>query len=169
MSDEPLSSTHGHPIGIRRTFQVNFPRALNSLGQEPPADSPSAELYMPDPSQKGTLMYFANRSSTLRDVAHGGFAVGTTTVTIDTLPAFMPLLLQMPSAFPGTEERNRCFRWENTADRQWRLATGPQRAYLEIGPYSRYVPRGSLATSGVYQLSDFYASIPAKGAVECRP
>ena len=110
ITDEPLLSEHGHPIGVRFAYRVTFPLGLSSLRQEPPADSPSAGLYIP--YQKSTLMYFATRDSTLPQVARGGFPKGTTTVTVDAVPSFMPMSFQLPNAFPTSDPRNLCFRWE---------------------------------------------------------
>jgi len=165
ITDEPLLSAHGHPIGVRLAYRVTFPLGLSSLGQEPPADAPSAGLYLP--YQKSTLMEFANRDSTLRQVSQGGFAVGTTTVTVDAVPTFMPLSIQLPSAFPASDPRNLCFRWKSAEDRARHLAASPQAVLIEIGPYGRYVQRGSRGTTHAYRLADFYAGALADGAREC--
>lgn len=71
MSDAPLLSEHGHPIGIRFMYQIRLPRGLSSMGRRPPADSPSAALYIP--YEKSTLMYFATRASNLDQVGGAGF------------------------------------------------------------------------------------------------
>lgn len=166
ITDETLLSAHGHPIGVRFTYRVNFPLGLNSLGQEPPADAPSAGLYLPY-QQSSTLMEFANRDSTLRQVSHGGFAVGTTAVTVDAVPIFMPLSIQLPNAFPASDPRNLCFRWKGAEDRARQLAAPPQTVLIEIGPYGRYVQRGDRGTAHAYRLADFYAGAQAEGAREC--
>ncbi|HKN08150.1 MAG TPA: hypothetical protein VJ376_01505, partial [Pseudomonadota bacterium] len=44
ITDEPLLSAHGYPIGVRFTYRVSFPLGLSALGQEPPADAPAAGL-----------------------------------------------------------------------------------------------------------------------------
>ena len=165
ITDEPLLSAQGHPIGVRFAYRVTFPLGLSSLGREPPADAPSAGLYLP--YQKSTLMEFANRDSTLREVSLGGFAVGTTTVTVDAVPMFMPLAIQLPSAFPASDPRNLCFRWKSAEDRARQLAAPPQTVLIEIGPYGHYVQRGSRGTTHAYRLADFYAGALADGAKEC--
>jgi hypothetical protein len=165
IADEPLLSAQGYPIGVRFTYRVTFPLGLSSLGQEPPADAPAAGLYLP--YQKSTLMEFANRASTLRQVSQGGFAAGTTAITIEAVPMFMPLAMQMPSAFAASDPRNLCFRWKNAEDRSRQLAAAPQPVLFEIGPYGRYVPRGSRGSAHAYRLADFYASAQAEGAREC--
>jgi hypothetical protein len=166
ITDEPLLSEHGHPIGVRFAYRVTFPLGLSSLGREPPADSPAAGLYLP--YQKSTLMEFANRDSTLQKVARGGFPAGTTTVTIDAVPSFMPTSIQLPNAFPASDPRNLCFRWKGADDRQRQLSAGPQPVLMEIGPYGRYVQRGARATAHAYRLADFYDGAKAEGAIECR-
>jgi hypothetical protein len=165
ITDEPLLSAHGHPIGVRFTYRVTFSLGLSSLGQDPPADAPSAGLYLP--YQKSTLMEFANRDSTLRQVSHGGFAAGTTAVTVDAVPMFMPLSIQLPNAFPASDPRNRCFRWKSAEDRVRQLTAPPQTVLIEIGPYGRYVQRGSRGTAHAYRLADFYSGAQAEGATEC--
>jgi len=166
ITDEPLLSAHGHPIGVRFAYRVNFPLGLSSLGQEPPADSPAAGLYIPD--QKGTLMFFATRDSTLRQVSRGGFPVGTTTVTVDTVPGFMPMAFQLPNAFPASDPGNLCFRWKSAGDRQRQLSSDTQKVLIEIGPYGRYVRRGAHGTAHSYRLADFYEGAKVEGAKECR-
>lgn len=165
ITDESLLSEHGHPIGVRFAYRVTFPLGLSSLGQEPPADSPSAGLYIP--YQKGTLMYFATRDSTLQLVARGGFPIGTTTVTVDAVPAFMPMSIQLPNAFPRSDPRNLCFRWKGEEDRARQLSAEPQSVLMEIGPYGRYVQRGARGTAHAYRLADFYDGAKAEGAMEC--
>lgn len=165
ITDEPLVSEHGHPIGVRFAYRVSFPLGLSPLGQEPPADSPAAGLYLPD--QKSTLMFFATRASTLQQVARGGFPVGTTEVTVDAVPSFMPMSLQLPSAFPTSDPRNLCFRWKGAEDRERQLSAEPQRVLMEIGPYGRYVQRGARGTAHLYRLADFYEGAKAEGAMEC--
>jgi len=165
ITDEPLLSAHGYPIGVRFTYRVSFPLGLSALGQEPPADAPAAGLYLP--YQQSTLMEFANRDSTLRQVSQGGFAAGTTAVTVDAVPMFMPLSLRMPNAFPASDAKNLCFRWTNAQDRARQLAAAPQTVLIEIGPYGRYLPRGSRGTAHAYRLADFYAGAQAEGAREC--
>jgi len=165
ITDETLLSAHGHPIGVRFAYRVNFPLGLSSLGQEPPADAPSAGLYIP--YQQGTLMEFANRDSTLRQVSHGGFAVGTTAVRVDAVPMFMPLSIQLPTAFATSDPRKLCFRWKSAEDRARQLAAPAQAVLIEIGPYGRYVQRGGSGTAHAYRLADFYAGAQAEGAREC--
>lgn len=165
ITDEPLLSEHGHLIGVRFAYRVNFPLGLSSLGQEPPADSPSAGLYIL--CQKSTLMYFATRGSTLQQVAPGGFPVGTTTVTVDAVPSFMPMFFQLPNAFPASDPRNLCFRWKGAEDRQRQLSAEAQSVLIEIGPYGRYVQRGAHGTARAYRLADFYEGAKAEGAMEC--
>lgn len=79
----------------------------------------------------------------------------------------MPLFLQQPAAFPVTDVSNRCFRWKNATHRQRQLGAEPLPAFVEIGPYGRYIPSGTLATSHLYRLADFYAGTLAEGGVEC--
>ncbi len=165
ITDEPLLSAHGHPIGVRFIYRVTFPLGLSSLGREPPADAPSAGLYLP--YQQSTLMEFANRASTLRQASRGGFAAGTTAVTVDAVPMFMPLSIQLPNAFPASDPRNLCFRWKSAQDRARQLAAPPQTVLIEIGPYGRYLQRGSRGTAHTYRLADFYAGAQAEGAREC--
>jgi hypothetical protein len=112
-------------------------------------------------------MEFANRDSTLRQVSRGGFAVGTTTVTIDAVPMFMPLFIQMPNAFPASDPRNLCFRWKSAQDRARQLDAPSQTVLIEIGPYERYAQRGDRGTAHAYRLADFYAGAQAEGAREC--
>ena len=165
ITDNLLMSERGHPIGVRLAYRVNFPRGLNALGQEPPADSPSLSLYIPH--EKSTLMHFATRDTTLLPVARGGFPVGTTTVTVDAVPAFMPMSFQLPKAFPKSDPRNLCFRWKDAEDRRRQLAAAPQKLLMEIGPYGRYVQRGARGTGHDYRLADFYEGARAEGATEC--
>jgi hypothetical protein len=164
ITDEPVLSEHGHPIGVRLTYRVTFPLGLSSLGQEPPADSPSAGLYIP--YQKGTLMYFATRDSTLHQAARG-FPVGTTTVTVDAVPSFMPMSFQSPNVFQASDPRNLCFRWKGAEDRQRQLSAEPQSVLMEIGPYGRYLQPGAQGTAHAYRLADFYEGAMAEGAMEC--
>ena len=112
-------------------------------------------------------MEFANRDSTLRHVSQGGFAAGSTAVTIDAVPMFMPLAMQQPHAFAASDLRNLCFRWKNADDRARQLSAAAQPVLLEIGPYGRYVPRGSRGTTHDYRLADFYQGALAEGAREC--
>lgn len=112
-------------------------------------------------------MYFATRDSTLQQVAPGGFPVGTTAVKIDAVPSFMPMTFQLPNAFPASDPRNRCFRWKGADDRARQLSAERQSVLVEIGPYWRYVPRGSRGTTHGYRLADFYEGAKADGAMEC--
>jgi hypothetical protein len=167
VTDTPLLSAKGQPIGIRFTYRVTFPLGLSALGQEPPADAPMAGLYLP--RDKSTLMFFANRTSTLLDVARSGFPAGTTKVTIDAVPAFMPLAIQASGSFPASTPANLCFRWKDAEDRTLQLSAGKQHVLLEVGPYGRYVQRGARATNREYSLAAFYQGALAEGAVECGP
>jgi hypothetical protein len=166
VSDQTLLSEHGQPIGIRLSYTVTFPLGLSELGQQPPADAPQAGLFLP--RDKGTLMYFVNRKSSLGDAALGGFRAGTTTITVDAVPAFMPLAIQFPSGFPPSVPGNLCFRWESAEGRRLQLAAVPQPALLDVGPSGRYVERGSRRTKQDYRLDVFYQGALAESAVECQ-
>jgi hypothetical protein len=74
---------------------------------------------------------------------------------------------QLPQAFPVSDPRNRCFRWKSVQERKQTLDAGAQRLSVEIGPYGRYVPRGSRTTEHAYNLSDFYEGARSEGAMEC--
>lgn len=165
IADEPLLSKQGHPIGVRLTYRISFPAGLSALGQEPPADAPAVDLYLAFP--QSTLLDFAIRGSTLRQVAQGGFPRGASSVAVDFVPPFLPLGFQLPQGFPMSDPRNRCFRWKNAGERQQRLGAAAQRLSIEIGPYGRYVPRGSRITEHDYKLFDFYESARTEGAMEC--
>jgi hypothetical protein len=165
-SDTTLLSAQGHPIGIRLSYKVTFPIGLSALGQEPPADAPQAGLFLP--RDKGTLMYFVNRNSSLHEAALGGFRAGTTTITVDAVPAFMPLAIQLPSGFPPGVPANMCFKWQNAEDRRLQLDAVQHHILLDVGPYGRYVQRGSRSTAQVYRLGAFYEGALAEGAVECQ-
>jgi hypothetical protein len=165
IADEPLLTEQGHPIGVRLTYRVSFPAGLSALNQEPPADAPAADLYLPFPHSP--LLDFAIRGSTLGQVARSGFSRGVSSVAVDFVPSFLPLTFQLPQAFPVSDPRNRCFRWKSVQERQQTLDAGAQRLSVEIGPYGRYLPRGSRTTEHAYILSDFYEGARREGAMEC--
>jgi hypothetical protein len=100
-------------------------------------------------------------------VARGGFSRGVSSVAVDFVPPFLPLTFQLPQAFPVSDPRNRCFRWKSVQERTQTLDAGAQRLSIEIGPYERYVPRGSRTTEHAYILSDFYEGARSEGAMEC--
>ena len=70
-------------------------------------------------------------------------------------------------SFPASDPRNRCFRWKSAEERQQRLGAGAQALFIEIGPYGRYLPRGSRSTEHAYNLADFYEGARTEGAMEC--
>ena len=165
IADEPLLTEQVHTIGVRLTYRVAFPAGLSALNQEPPADAPAADLYLPFPHSP--LLDFAIRGSTLGQVARGGFSRGVSSVAVDFVPPFLPLAFQLPQAFPVSDPRNRCFRWKSVQERTQTLDAGAQRLSIEIGPYGRYVLRGSRTTEHAYILSDFYEGARSEGAMEC--
>jgi hypothetical protein len=165
INDEALFTEQGHLIGVRLTYQVSFPWGLSSLNQEPPADAPSADLNLP--FAHSPLVDFATRGSTLPQVSLGGFHPGSTEIAVEFVPPFLPLSFQMPTAFPASDLRNRCFRWKSAETRREWLGAGAERLSIEIGPYGRYLPPGSRSTEHAYRLSDFYLGAKAEGAIEC--
>jgi hypothetical protein len=165
ITDEPLFTEQAHLIGVRLAYRVSFPWGLSSLNQKPPADSPSADLNLP--FAHSPLLDFATRGSTLPQVSLGGFRPGSTEITVDFVPPFLPLSLQMPKAFPASDLSNRCFRWKSAKTRQEWLEAGAERPSIAIGPYGRYLPPGSRSTEHAYRLSDFYLGAKAEGAIEC--
>ena len=99
IADEPLLTEQGHPIGVRLTYRVSFPAGLSALHQEPPADAPAADLYLPFPHSP--LLDFAIRGSTLSQVARGGFSRGVSLVAVDFVPAFSPACLPAAASVSG--------------------------------------------------------------------
>ena len=165
ISDQPLLSAHGHAIGVRVTYRVNFPRGLSSLGSDPPADAPAFDLYLP--YQKSILMDFQTVDLHRVPGAVEGFPAGAKTFTVDFVPPFLPMSFQQPIGFPAADPRNLCFVWKSALEKQRQLAAEPQAALIEIGPYGRYAPRGSRQTSHSYRLADFYEGAKTEGAREC--
>ena len=160
-----LLTEQGHPIGVRLTYRVSFPAGLSALHQEPPADAPAADLYLPFPHSP--LLDFRDTRFNISQVARGGFSRGASLVAVDFVPPFLPLAFQQPQAFPVSDPCNRCFRWKSVQERQQTLGAGAQRLSVEIGPYGRYLSRGARTTEQAYILSDFYEGARSEGAMEC--
>jgi hypothetical protein len=165
IDDKPLVGGTGAPIGVRLIYRVNFPWGLSALEQQPPAGAPTADLYLA--LAQHSPIDFVTRDSSLWRVGREGFARGEATIVADFVPPFLPLALQRPEAFPASDPANLCYRWRNTDERASLLAVRPQPLAVEIGPFGRYVARGSRRTSHVYNLVAFYEGARAMGAREC--
>ena len=154
----------GAPIGVRLTYRVDFPCGLSAAEQRPPAGSPTADLYLALPQH--SPVDFATRDSSLWRVGNEGFARGETSIVTDFVPPFMPLALQLPKAFPVSDPANLCFRWRDPDERIRLLTVKPQPLEIEIGPFGRYVARGSRRTTDVYDLGAFYEGARTVGGRE---
>ena len=167
IDDEPLVAGTGAPIGVRLTYQVSFPWGLSARDQQPPADAPTADLYLAQAQQ--SPIDFVTRDNSLWRVGREGFSRGEHTIVVDFVPPFLPLALQRPEAFSAADPANLCYRWRSAEERQRLLAIQPQKLEVEIGPFGRYVARGSRLTSRVYDFGAFYKGAGALGALECPP
>jgi hypothetical protein len=155
VSDEPLLTANGNPIGVRIRYTVQYDDGLDDLHYAPIAQvgTETPALYF------NTLSLVSNRTT---PKVTGAYGKGTYEFTEDFVPGFSPRMILFNVAEP-------CFIWyaptrspAHRASQEATLDSVPQHFRIVIEPY-RYTTR----TANAYAYRTFYEGQMREGAKEC--
>jgi hypothetical protein len=155
VSDEPLLTANGNPIGVRIRYTVQYDDGLDDLHYAPIAQvgTETPALYF------NTLSLVSNRTT---PKVTGAYGKGTYEFTEDFVPGFSPRMILFNVPEP-------CFIWyaptrspAQRASREAALDGAPQHFRIVIEPF-RYTTR----TANAYAYRTFYEGQMREGAKEC--
>ena len=152
ISDEPLLSRSGNPIGVRLRYKVRFDKGLDDMRFHP-----FATLHFESPPDN-----LLASSVAVTPKASDRYEARVYEFTEDFIPPFLPRFMHFPELAASKDGADRCFDWGNDALRRARIDASPQRLTLRIEPLNV-----TQATTRDYAWPTFIDGAKREGARDC--